>query len=575
MSSSTQLAGLASGFDWKTFVDQVMELEAAPINRLNKEKLNNISKNTALTDLETKMTALQTSSTALSTAGLFSGRLVTSATSGSTWTSLAATSTTTGSYEIAVSQLATAARRTGASDIGQPLNTTDDVSGLTLASLPTATAITAGTFSVNGHKVTIATTDSLEDVFTAISTATSGAVTASYDHTTDKITLDGGGSEVMLGAANDTSNFLAAMKLANTGNSSPVVSSSALGTLNKSAVLTSARLNSSITAVDGSGDGSFTINGVSIDYNVNSDSLSAVLTRINQSDAGVTAAYDATNDRVTLTNKTTGDTAITVSETTGGLMDALGLTSSSALTRGKNAQYTVNGGSTLTSTSNTLGAESHGITGLSISVDSESTQTITVSSDTGSMRSAIDDFISKFNDVQNFLEDKTKVTSKDGVVSTAVLSSNREIQGWARTMRQKAFASISGLSGTISRLEHLGIDFVSGSNTLQVKDSTKLEAALRDHPEDVEEFFQTTTTGLANQFKTYSTTLIDQNNTQQENLISTNKSLDDQMAAIQRLLDQRRSLMETAFQNMETAQSKIQSQAAQLTNAFASSSSSK
>ena len=57
-----------------------------------------------------------------------------------------------------------------------------------------------------------------------------------------------------------------------------------------------------ITAVNGSGDGSFKLNGVSIAYNVNTDTISSVLTRINDSSAGVTAAYDAVNDRFTLSN---------------------------------------------------------------------------------------------------------------------------------------------------------------------------------------------------------------------------------------------------------------------------------
>lgn len=568
-----KLAGLASNFDWKSLVDQLMALESAPITRLNKEKLNNVSKNTALTDLETKLTALKTSSTALGSVGLFSGRLVSSGTSGSTWNSIAATSTAPGSYQIAVSQLATAARREGAADLGQPLHTSDDVSGLTLASLPIATAVTAGTFSVNGQKVTVALTDSLDDVFDAISTATGGAVTASYDHTTDKITLNGGGSEVFLGAANDTSNFLSAMRLTNRGDSSPVVSSNSLGTLNKSLALTSARLNTTITNMDGSGDSSFTINGESIAYNVNDDTLTEVLKRITDSDAGVTATYDSATDRVTLTNKTTGDTNITVSETAGGLLAALGLTTGSTLTRGQNAEFTVNGGSTLTSTSNTLGAVSHGIDGLSVTVDTESTQTITVSSDTKSMRAAIDDFITKFNDVQTFLEDKTKVTSKDGKVTTALLSDNREIQSWARSLRQKAFNSVSGLSGTINRLEHLGIDFTAGTNLLSVKDSTKLDTALRDNPADVEEFFQTASTGLSDNLETYVGNVIDLNDDQQERLVSTNTSLDKQMEDIQRRLDQRRAIMESAFIAMESAQAKIQNQGAQLTKAFSTSSS--
>lgn len=567
-----KLAGLASNFDWKSLVDQLMDLERAPITRLNKEKLNNVSKNTALTDLETKLTALKTSSTALGAAGLFSGRKVSSGTTGSTWNSIAATSTATGSYTIAVSQLATAARREGVADVGRPLHTADDVSSLTLATLPTATAVTAGTFSVNGKKVTVALTDSLADVFSAISTATSGAVTASYDHTTDKITLNGGGSEVFLGAANDTSNFLATMRLANRGDNSPVVSSSGLGTLNKSVALTSARLTTAISNANGSGDSSFIINGETIAYNVNDDTLTEVFDRINRSGAGVTAAYDSATDRVTLTNKSTGDTNITLSETGTGLLASLGLMTGSTLARGQNARYSVNGGATLTSTSNSLGAESHGIEGLSVSVDSTTSQTITVSSDTASMRSAVDNFIAKFNDVQTFLEEKTKVTSKDGKVTTSLLSDNREIQTWARSLRQKVFGAVSGLTGTVNRLENLGIDFTPGTNLLEVKNSTKLDTALRDVPQDVEAFFQTASTGLADNLKSYTGSIIELNDNQQERLVSTNTSLDKQMEDMQRRLDQRRSLLEASFIAMESAQAKIQNQGSQLTRAFSTNS---
>ena len=42
---------------------------------------------------------------------------------------------------------------------------------------------------MNGKTVTVASTDSLQGVFTKIATATGNAVTASYDSGTDKITL--------------------------------------------------------------------------------------------------------------------------------------------------------------------------------------------------------------------------------------------------------------------------------------------------------------------------------------------------------------------------------------------------
>lgn len=565
-----QLSGLVSGFDWKTLVDQLMTAEHIPADKLAAEKTTNNSKSSALTNLQTKLTALQTSMTALGTDGLFSSRKASTATLNSTWKTSAAAGTATGSYEIDVTRLATASRRTGTSDIGSGLSATDDVSGLTLANLPTATAVSAGTFSVNGQKVTIALTDSLDQVFAAISTATSGAVTASYDHTTDKITLSG--SSVVLGAANDTSNFLSVMKLANV-DSATATSTGMLGATSKSATLVNSRLKTAITAVDGSGNGSFSINGVSISYNVNTDSLSAVLQRINQSGAGVTAAYDGSNDRVTLSNTVTGDIGIGVSEAAGGLMDALGLSSGLTLTQGVNAQYTINGGATLTSKSNTLTSVSHGIEGLSVTVDTLAKQTISVSGDTAGMRSSIEDFIAKFNDVQNYIDTATKITTSNGKVTAAVLSSNREIQSWASSLRSRVFSSVPGLSGTISRLENMGIDFASGTSNLAIKDGTKLDTALRDKASDVAEFFQTSTTGLAKSMDSYLTLLGTQNTEQQKRLTKSNADLDTQIANIERRLALERSVLEASFIAMESAQATIKSQGDALTKAFGTSSS--
>lgn len=564
--AAIQLSGLASGFDWKTLVDQLITAERAPITKLTTEKTTNTSKNTALTDLGTRLTSLKTAATALDADDLFTARKAVSTTADSTWGSSAAAATATGSYRIAVSQLATYSRLNGATDLGRALNTTDDVSGLTLANLPTSSAVTAGTFTVNGQKVTVALTDSLQQVFDAISTATGGTVTAGYDHTTDKITLSGGAS-LVLGAANDSSNFLSAMKLANNGNAT-VESSGQLGTLSKSATLANARLQSAITAVDGSGNGSFTVNGVSVAYNVNTDSLSAILTRINQSGAGVTASYDSSNDRVTLSNNVTGDLGVAVSETSGGLMDALGLTSGAALTRGQNAQYTVNGGATLTSTSNNLDATSHGIEGLSVTVDSEATQTITVSGDTARMRTAIESFITKFNDVQKFIDEKTKITTVNGKVSTSILSDNREIQAWSSKLRSLAFGTIGGLSGTISRLENMGIDFRAGTSELEVKNGLKLDAALKDNSLSVAGFFQTASTGFSEAMDDYVDVLDAANDKQQERLTKANSEIDRQIETIERRLTQQRALLEASFIAMETAQSKIQSQGNALTKAF-------
>lgn len=575
MASSTtlQVAGLSSGFDWQSFIDQIMTVERAPVDRIAAEQATNTQKVNALATLGTKLTTLQTSAKALNAANLFTGRTAQLGSATSTWSAQAAANTATGSHLVNVTQLATAARRDGAANIGGGLATSDDVSGLTLATAPLATAVTAGTFTVNGAKVTVSPADSLQEVFDAIAAATGGAVTAGYDAASDTIALTGtDGAEVMLGAANDTSNFLRAMKLGNNGGDR-VASAAALGSLKTGSALKNANLTTPITAVDGSGGGTFSINGVAIAYNVNTDSLNALMARINQSGAGVTAGYDATHDRMVLTNATTGDLGIAVSEDAGGLLGALGLTAGAAFARGRNAEFSIDGGETLSSTSNVLDAGAHGIAGLSLQVTSAEAQTITVGADTGSMRGAIDNFITAFNEVQTYIDTATKVsTDSKGAVTAAVLSSNREVQAWADSLRSLAFGAIAG-AGTVKRLESMGIDFSPGSSSLSVVDEDKLTAALRDRPGDVAAYFQTSTTGFAAKIDAFTGRVATQNSSAQTKLNKTNSDLSDQIAAIERRLDQDRAVMESAFIQMETAQSNLKTQQAALDRAFGTSSS--
>jgi flagellar hook-associated protein 2 len=441
------------------------------------------------------------------------------------------------------------------------------VSGLTLANLNVGTAVTAGNFTVNGKQVAVALTDSLQDVFGKIATATGSTVTAAYDPTGDKVSLTSSAGELVLGAANDSSNFLAAMRLINNGGTS-VASAGSLGTVKVNSPLASAGLRTPITAVDGSGNGSFTLNGVAIAYNVNTDSLSALLARINTSAAGVTARYDSAADKVLLVNKQTGDVGIGISETGAGVVAALGLTTGATFSHGHNAHFTVNGGATLVSTSNTLDATSHGITGLSVTVNTESTQTVTVASDTGAMQNAVQSFLDKFNATQDLIDADTKITTAGGKVTAGVLANNREVQAWATQLKEKAFEAITGSTGTIARLDHLGIDFDSTSGHLTVKNTDKLTNALANTPDDVQKFFLTSNTGLVPKLYDYLTNVIATDTSQQKGLTKANSDIDTQIATLQTRLDDERTTLTNSFIAMLDAQSKAQSQNTYLTNTF-------
>jgi flagellar hook-associated protein 2 len=552
-------------------VDQLMQIEAAPVTRMQTEQATNTQKSGALAGLGTKLSSLQSAAQNLKDSSLFTGRTVTSNTTGSNWKLAATAGTAAGTHTIAVSQVATKARRDGATDVTGGLAATSDVAGVTLATMRTASVVTSGTFSVNGQKITLATTDSLKDVFDRIATATGNDVTAAYDPATDKITLtSASNAKIVLGAANDTSNVLAVLKLAN-NDSASVSSYGTLGSARTGNTLATAGLNAAITAVDGTGAGSFTINGVAINYNVNTDSLNALLKRINSAGAGVTATYDAINDRVQLGNNTTGDVGISLNEAAGGVLGALGLTGGATAVRGQNAQFSVDGGPTLISNSNTLDASALGIPGLSVTVDSQTTQAITVAADTGKMQSNIKAFISAYNGVQSYIDTVTKVTTTAGQVSTSVLSDNRDIQDWATQLRRMAFDTVGG-AGTIDRLDDLGID-LDQAGQMSIKDQDKMNTALADHGADVESFFTSAATGFAAKFDVRLTALTKLDTDSQERLTKANASIDKQIADLQRHLDQQRTQLTNSFINMESAQSQIKNQGQALTNAFGTSSS--
>ena len=568
-----QISGLVanSPFDWKSIVDKLIAADSIPITNLNKQKDTNSQKSTALDSLNTAMIALQDSLQSIRSGSVFSARSVISDTSNTTWASTSAQGAALGSYKFDVQGLATQAQILGKADIGQALSATSNVSGTTLATLNTATPISAGVFTVNGAQVTITTTDSLQNVFDKISTATGGNVTGSYDPTAttgDKITLTSASGNVVLSAVNDTSNFLQVMKLSNNGGPT-VTSSSSLGVLRNTASLATTGLKTALTGLDPSGNGSFQINGVTINYNSNTTNFGLLINNINQSGAGVTATYDSANDRIALTNNNTGDIGIGLSDTSGNLLAALGLTSASgsAFTRGNNAQYTVNGGPLLSSMSNTLDSSSHGISGLNVTVNSKTVQTLTVQSDTTGSTAAIQDFLTKFNAVQSFIDTNTKITASGGPVSTAILSDNRDVQSWSSQLRKMAFGAVSGVNGSVQQLDNLGIDFDS-NGMLSIKDSGKLATALADRPNDVQNFFLTPGTGFVGQMYGFLTTLQTNDNRQKTNLSKANTDIDTQVATIQRRLDDERASLTTAFIAMQDAQSSAASQSQTLTNAF-------
>ncbi len=555
-----QLTGLASGLDWQSLVDQLIQIERIPQDRLRQKQAELNVQSSAMGDLSDLLKDLQTSVNDLASEESVAAKKVSLADTDSTVLSAqASASTPAARYEVTVSQLATATKRTGAADVGARLNSDSDVSGLSMLSLRTSAAVSEGYFTVNGQKVEFELTDSLGDVLDAIGTATGNDVTASYNATNDTIELTSS-SAITLGSAGDTSNFLTAMKLFGNGTSS-VSSLSALGSADLGETIDSAGLSTAVTAVDGDGVGSVDINGVTISYDISDDSLFDVMQRINNSEAGVNVSYDPTQDGFTMTSTETGTLGIAINESAGGLLAAMGLTTGASDTIGQNAQYSINGGGTITSNSNTFTQDTHGISGLSVTALEANTETVIVEPDIEVVREGIDAFIEKYNEVQTFIDATTGITSGDnGSVQTSVFTGRREIEAIAGDLRSEIFDSVDGLSGAVKRLQDIGIDFTSGSNSLFVEDESALEDAIRNDSGSVFTLFADETDGLATRLDAYIDSIVENDgliDDQQESITRQTTRLDDQIESLERYIQFQRQQLERSFINLEEVQSSV------------------
>ncbi len=566
------LSGLVSGLDWKTLVDQLAEAERAPQNRLRSDQSVLQKQNSAYASINTQLGKLQEKVTTLKDSLLFDSRLAGTSNEANA-TATTADGTALGAYVFNFTQLATAARQAGASGVGVSLSATNDVSGLVLSDAAFSAAVTAGTFTVNGKQITIAATDTLQSVFDQIATATGGTVTASYDSGTDRISLSSS-SPIVLGSATDTSNFLQIAKLYNNGTGT-ISSTSELGVIKQNAALNAANL---ATTIDdgGLGLGEFKINGVSIAFAA-TDTVSAVLKRINDSGAGVSASYDTVNDRFLLSNKTTGDIGIALEDVTGNFLAATGL-SGGALERGKNLLYTVNGGSTLVSQSNTITEASSSIAGLSVTAITENTTTtITVSSDTAKIKTAINDFLAEYNKTQSLIDSQTaSTTDAKGKVTAGILASENDAGEIATKLRRVVTENVAGLADALNQLEELGIVSNGNDNSLSLSNESKLDAALANNLNTVRNLFADTTSGLAVKLDAYLTrTAGDAGSLQskQDRITKQATDIDTQIADLERVVESNRQRMIESFIAMETAQSQVKQQQQFLQQRFGTASS--
>jgi flagellar hook-associated protein 2 len=319
------------------------------------------------------------------------------------------------------------------------------------------------------------------------------------------------------------------------------------------------------------------INGVSISFNAASDSISNVISRINDSTAGVVANYDSTNNRFTLTNKASGDVGISVQNVTGNFLTATGL-GAATLVHGKNLLYTVNSGPQLSSQTNSIPEGGAGIAGLSVAALAKGTFNVTVGADTSKIKTAITNLVTSYNQAQSVISTQTaSTTDATGKVTAGLLAGDQETESLSATLRDLMTAAVSATSGAGVRLDSLGFSSNGTTDSLSTTDLTGLDTALTTNLSGLKDLFSNSSSGLAVKLNSFLDGTIGTDGslvTQQTNLTKQSADIDTQVSDLEKQVLVYQQSLTNEFVAMEVAQSTINQQMAYLTKAFASSTSS-
>jgi len=160
------------------------------------------------------------------------------------------------------------------------------------------TALTSGTFTINGVEIDVdnTSTQTLDEIMGMVNSSGAGVV-MEYDDINDRFVLyrpaAGDTTPITIGAAGDSSNFVNALGLS-TETGAIQFAGTSEGNVDPDSSLGYANLTIPMVS------GTFTINGVKITVNTTVDSLNDVIGLINNSPAGVIASYDTNQDRLVL-----------------------------------------------------------------------------------------------------------------------------------------------------------------------------------------------------------------------------------------------------------------------------------
>jgi flagellar hook-associated protein 2 len=357
--------------------------------------------------------------------------------------------------------------------------------------------ITAGNITINNQSIAITATDTINTIANKI-TASGAGVTATITNgqltltqktagSSQTISIDDGGTGFFT-TAGITSAAAAAAVGKNSDESSPL---------------------SSVTGLSGITGGYFSINGTFFSVDPATDTIDSIIQKINASTtAGVSAFYDSTTHKISLTSQTAGNENITLGTSgTGGTDDSnflsqVGLVQGNQQT-GADAVVTVNG-VTVTPTNNQITYQ-----GNTFTLVGAGDSTVTVNNDINATVTKVQTFITAYNAAMDAITAKTTQTPDSSSTDASVgdLFGDSTLNSIEQSLRDYTSAIVTSQSSTMQQLSQIGITTGTAgvydidkvqSGHLEL-DTTKLTAALTSNSSAVASLLGNTTVNVTDE----------------------------------------------------------------------------
>lgn len=482
-----------------------MALEQSPLKSLNTQKTKLNASLTIYSDLKSKLSDLLTASKNLadtSSSSIYNSRI----SSSDDETKVAASagiSAAVGTFQIRVKQLATGASIQSTGDLitKSAAKSTSKVAPGTGTVDVTKSFATAGfangpdgTVTINGQNFTLADYSTVQAFMDAVNNDVTANANIYYSKTEDRFTIEQKDTDADLVISETGTNpFFTQTKIAvgtYTGNGNTGIRSDVL--------LSKANFDTPLVSTT---SGSFTINGVTITYNTDTDTLDNVLSKINSSTANVTAFYDDSLDKVLIKSKGTGSTdTITLADVSGNLLSALKLDNATQ-TNGTDALLTINSTNTanqITKSTNTftINGTSYILKNTNVTNYTDTTYTtVTINQDTSSIQSKITGFLDKLNSVADFIKSNSGIDAN--TKARGLLAGNAAFTSLRSQLYNKLTGQVTGLAaGDPDNLNKIGIT-VNSSLKASLFDTSKFNNAIISNPNAVENLFDSAN-GIAN-----------------------------------------------------------------------------